>query len=70
LGLGAPIGQICTVANDTAKFRPTDQIGGYARGFRWWRSLCGGYLFTGAGGFDLGEGHPDGDLPLVAGDLA
>jgi hypothetical protein len=49
LGLRAPIGQICTVANDTAKFRPTDQIGGYARGFRWWRSLCGGYLFTGAG---------------------
>jgi hypothetical protein len=21
-------------------------------------------------GFDLGEGHPDGDLPVVAGDLA
>jgi hypothetical protein len=49
LGLRAPIGQICTVANDTAKFRPTDQIGGYACGFRWWRLLCGGCLFTGAG---------------------
>jgi hypothetical protein len=47
-----------------------DHIGGSARGFRWWRSLCVGDICSQVPGFDLGEGQPDGDLPLVAGDLA